>query len=47
MFDFEDVRTEEFFDQDMAVLEAMEKVDRGLFDTPDGRDEDLEALYDN
>ena len=36
----------EFLDQDTAVLEAMEKVDRGLFDAPEEKDEDLQALFD-
>lgn len=46
-FDLEDVRFEEVMDQDSAVLEALERVDRGLFDNPENRDEDLEALYEH
>ena len=47
MYDFEKFDIEEAIGQDDAVLEAMSKVDRGLFDAPEGRDEDLDALYDN
>ena len=47
MFDFEKMSLDELMNQDDAVLEAMAKVDRGLFDSPEGRDEDLDALYDN
>lgn len=47
MFDFDDAKFEEFLGQDQAVLEALEKVDRGLFDAPEGKDEDLEALYEH
>ena len=47
MYDFENVDFEELINQDTAVLEAMAKVDRGLFDAPEGRDEDLDALYEN
>ncbi len=36
----------EYMDQDSAVLQAMESVDRGLFDVDDLRDEDLAALYE-
>ncbi len=46
-FDVESVQFDEIMDQDSAVLEALEKVDRGLFDNPESKDEDLEALYDN
>lgn len=47
MYDFEDVKLDEVFNHDTAILEALEKVDRGLFDSPEGKDEDLEALYDH
>ena len=48
MFDFDDGREfdPEFLDQDSAVLEAMEKVDRGLFDAPEEKDEDVQAIYE-
>jgi hypothetical protein len=46
-FDLDDVRFEEIMDQDSAVLEALERVDRGLFDNPESKDEDLEALYEH
>ena len=47
-FDFDAGREfdREFLDQDTAVLEALEKVDRGLFDTPEDKDDDLQALYE-
>ncbi len=46
MYEFDDMpdQDELFFDHDTAILEALSKVDRGLFDTPEARDEDLEAL---
>lgn len=36
----------EFLDQDTAVLEALEKVDRGLFDAPEDKDEDVQAIFE-
>lgn len=36
----------EYMDQDSAVLRALERTDRGLFDVDDSRDEDLAALYE-
>ena len=36
----------EYMDQDSAVLRALERTDRGLFDTDDSRDEDVAALYE-
>jgi hypothetical protein len=36
----------EYMDQDSAVLRALERVDRGLFDVDDSRDEDVAALYE-
>ncbi|MEM0988449.1 MAG: hypothetical protein AAGK00_06170 [Pseudomonadota bacterium] len=49
MFEYDDIRDvdESFLSQDSAVLEAIAKVDRGLFDSPEGKDEDLDALYDH
>ena len=48
MFDFDDGREfdADFLDQDSAVLEALERVDKGIFDTPEEKDEDLDALYE-
>ncbi len=46
MYHFDDISFDELFDQDSAVLEALEKADKGLFDMPEGKDEDLEALYE-
>ena len=34
-------------DQDSAVLRALERVDRGLFDVEEARDEDVAALYES
>ena len=36
----------EYMDQDSAVLRALERTDRGLFDVDDSRDEDVAALYE-
>ncbi len=36
----------ECMDQDSAVLRALEKTDRGLFDVDESRDEDVAALYE-
>ncbi len=36
----------EYMDQDSAVLRALERTDRGLFDVDDTRDEDVAALYE-
>ncbi|MFK7943139.1 MAG: hypothetical protein AB8B85_09535 [Paracoccaceae bacterium] len=36
----------DFLDQDTAVLEALERVDKGLFDAPEDKDDDLQALYE-
>ena len=46
MFDFEDVYSDKFMDQDTAVLKALAATDKGLFDVDDAKDEDLEALYE-
>lgn len=45
MFKFDDPMRE-YMDQDSAVLRALERVDRGLFDADEGRDEDVAALYE-
>ncbi len=47
MFDIDDVKEPNFFDHDTAVLMALEKTDKGLFDVDETADEDLEALYEN
>lgn len=47
MYNFEDASFDELMNQDSAVLEALERVDRGLFDQPEGRDEDVEAMYEH
>lgn len=36
----------EYMDQDSAVLRALERTERGLFDTDDSRDEDLAVLFE-
>lgn len=48
MYEFDEGREFdlESLDQDSAVFEALEKVDKGLFDTPEEKDEDLDALYE-
>lgn len=47
-YDFEDGRDFdlEFLDQDTAILEALEKVDKGLFDTPEEKDEDIQSIFE-
>lgn len=45
MFNFDDFELEPM-GQDAAVLQAMESVDKGLFDYDETKDEDLEALYE-
>ena len=49
MYDFDDaLNQEEFFlDHDSAVMQALQATDKGLFDTDEGKDEDLAALYDH
>lgn len=47
MADFDDGFIREVIDQDIAVLRALESVDRGLFDADESKDEDLQALYDH
>lgn len=46
MFDFDDVKEGEIFDHDTAVMIALEKTEKGLFDVDEARDEDLEALFE-
>ena len=46
MFNFDDVYSDNVMDQDTAVMQALARVDKGLFDADEGKDEDLEALYD-
>ena len=48
MYDTEEFFAEEFFlDHDTAVSKAMAVADKGLFDTENEKDEDLQALYDH
>jgi len=47
MNEFDDGFYRETLDQDLAVMRAMQSVDRGLFDTDESKDEDLKALYDH
>ena len=47
MFDIDDVKEQNFLDHDTAILMALEKTDKGLFDVDETADEDLDALYEN
>ncbi len=47
MFDLDDKAEQSFLDHDTAVMMALEKTEKGLFDVDETRDEDLEALYEN
>ncbi|MEM9060600.1 MAG: hypothetical protein AAGD13_09070 [Pseudomonadota bacterium] len=47
LFEYDDTPDAEFFDHDTAVMLALQKTEKGLFDTDEAKDEDLEALYDN
>lgn len=47
MFDIDDMKEQNFLDHDTAILLALEKTERGLFDVDETADEDLEALYEN
>lgn len=47
MNEFDDGFDRLTMNQDYAVLQALESVDRGLFDRDETQDEDLKALYDN
>ena len=46
MFDFDDTYSDKFMDQDTAVMQALARTDKGLFDVDESKDEDLEALYE-
>ncbi|MEM7189802.1 MAG: hypothetical protein AAF439_09335 [Pseudomonadota bacterium] len=46
MYEIEDVFSETVMNQDTAVLEALARTDKGLFDVDDSKDEDLAALFD-
>ena len=47
MFDLDDSAEQSFLDHDTAVMLALEKTEKGLFDVDETKDEDLEALYDH
>ncbi|MEM7683960.1 MAG: hypothetical protein AAF293_03990 [Pseudomonadota bacterium] len=47
LFEFDEKGDAEFFDHDTAVMMALQKTEKGLFDSDEVKDEDLEALYDN
>ncbi len=47
MFDLDDKAEQSFLDHDTAVMMALEKTEKGLFDVDETKDEDLEALYEN
>ena len=47
MFDLDDTMEPDFLDHDTAVMMALEKTEKGLFDVDETKDEDLEALYEN
>lgn len=47
MFDLDDKAEQSFLDHDTAVMLALEKTEKGLFDVDEAKDEDLEALYEN
>ena len=40
MYSFDDDQFAEFVDPDIAILEAVAKTERGLFDEPESSDED-------
>ncbi|MEM1163613.1 MAG: hypothetical protein AAGJ28_21990 [Pseudomonadota bacterium] len=46
MYDIDEGFSEFTMNQDTAVLHALERTDKGLFDVDDSRDEDLTALFD-
>ncbi len=46
MFYFDDGYSENVMDQDSAVLQALARTDKGLFDVDEAKDEDLDALYE-
>jgi hypothetical protein len=47
MFDLDDKAEQSFLDHDTAIMMALEKTEKGLFDVDETKDEDLEALYEN
>ena len=47
MFDLDDKTEQNFLDHDTAIMMALEKTEKGLFDVDETKDEDLEALYDH
>lgn len=47
MFDMDDKAEQTFMDHDTAIMIALEKTEKGLFDSDENKDEDLEALYDH
>ena len=44
MHHFNDGFDDKVMNQDTAVMQALASTDKGLFDTDDSKDEDLEAL---
>lgn len=46
MFDFDETHSDKFMDQHTAVMQALARTDKGLFDVDYSKDEDLEALYE-
>lgn len=47
MFSFDDTNSHDFIDHDTAVLLALEKTEKGLFDPIDSLDEDVAAMMGN
>ena len=47
MNEFDDGFFRQSFDHDSAILEALSKTEKGLFDVDYSADEDLEALKSN
>ena len=47
MYDYYDGLSEKDIDPDLAIMQVLAQTEKGLFDTDDSKDEDLEALYDN
>lgn len=46
MYDYYDVINEKDIDPDAAIMQVLAQTEKGLFDTDDSKDEDLEALYE-
>ena len=44
---FDDAGDQEYYGHESAILEALQKTDKGLFDVDYSIDEDLEALKSN